>query len=226
MARRHPCVRVNRTGEEALILPFGVNPSFWDNRYAGDDFVFGTAPNDFLRQCADLIPAGPVLCLGEGEGRNAAYLAGRGHAVTAVDQSATGLAKARRLAADRGLPLDTAVADLSDYPIRSGAWAGIVSIFLHLPPELRARVHAQVAAGLLPGGIFVLESYTPAQLAFGTGGPKDPALLPTLAGLRAELAGLDLVIAREVEREVIEGAGHTGRAAVVQVLARRGAANR
>jgi SAM-dependent methyltransferase len=198
-----------------------MNPDFWDNRYAEADFVFGTAPNDFLRLCAQRIPAGPVLCLGEGEGRNAAFLAGRGHAVTAVDQSATGLAKARRLAADRGLALNTRVVDLQDYAIAPGAWAAIVSIFLHLPPGLRARVHAQIATGLQPGGVFILEAYTPAQLAFGTGGPKDVELLPTLAGLRAELAGLDPVIAHECERDVIEGTGHTGRAAVVQVLARR-----
>ena len=203
-----------------------MNPSFWDNRYATADFVFGTEPNDFLRTCAAQIPAGPVLCLGEGEGRNAVFLAGRGHAVTAVDQSATGLAKARRLASERGLTLETVVADLEDYRIQPGAWAGIVSIFLHLPPTLRARVYAQVVAGLCPGGIFILEAYTPAQLAFGTGGPKEVALLPTLASLRTELAGLDLVIARECERDVIEGAGHSGRAAVVQVLARRGAEKR
>jgi len=198
-----------------------MNPSFWDNRYAVADFVFGTAPNDFLRLGAERIPAGPVLCLGEGEGRNAAFLASRGHAVTAVDQSATGLAKARRLAADRGLTLATIVADLHDYPIQPGAWAAIVSIFLHLPPRLRARVYSQVATGLQPGGVFILEAYTPAQLAFGTGGPKEVELLPTLAGLRAELAGLDFVIAHECERDVLEGTGHTGRSAVVQVLARR-----
>ena len=203
-----------------------MNPAFWDNRYATADFVFGIEPNDYLRACAGHIPAGPVLCLGEGEGRNAVFLASRGHAVTAVDQSATGLAKARRLAAERNLALATTVADLADYRIQPGTWAGIVSIFLHLPPELRARVYAQAVAGLQPGGVFILEAYTPAQLAFGTGGPKEVALLPTLAGLRGELAGLDLVIARECERDVVEGAGHSGRAAVVQVLARRGAAKR
>jgi SAM-dependent methyltransferase len=202
-----------------------MNPAFWDNRYATAGFVFGTEPNDFLRACAGHIPAGRVLCLGEGEGRNAVFLAGRGHAVTAVDQSATGLTKARRLATERGLALETTVADLTDYAIQPGAWAGIVSIFLHLPPDLRTRVYARAVAGLQPGGVFILEAYTPAQLAFDTGGPKEEALLPTLAGLRAELPGLDLVIARECERDVIEGAGHSGRAAVVQVLARRGVAN-
>jgi SAM-dependent methyltransferase len=199
-----------------------MNPSFWDNRYAVDDFVFGTAPNEFLRECAERIPAGPVLCLGEGEGRNAVFLAGRGHAVTAVDQSTVGLAKARELAAAQGVSLTTTVADLQDYAITPCAWAGIVSIFLHLPPPLRRQVHAAVAAGLLPGGVFILEAYTPAQVQHRTGGPVNtPDLLMSLAQLRVDLAGLGFEIARELERDVIEGTGHTGHAAVVQVLARR-----
>lgn len=202
-----------------------LNPAygaeFWDNRYSTPDFVFGTEPNDFLRTVVDRIPAGPVLCLAEGEGRNAVFLATRGHAATATDLSATGLAKARALAAQRGVPLATEVADLTTYAIAAGAWSGIVAIFMHLPPELRRDVLARAAAGLRPGGVFVMEAYTPAQLAFGTGGPKDPALLPTLAQLRDELRGLEFVIGREIERDVHEGGGHTGRSAVVQVLARR-----
>jgi SAM-dependent methyltransferase len=202
-----------------------LNPAygaeFWNNRYSTSDFVFGTEPNDFLRSIADRIPPGPVLCLAEGEGRNAVFLATRGHAVTATDLSATGLAKARTLAAQRGVPLATEVGDLTTYAITPGAWGGIVAIFMHLPPELRRDVLARAATGLRPGGVFVMEAYTPAQLAFGTGGPKDPALLPTLAQLRDELPGLEFVIGRELERDVHEGGGHTGRSAVVQVLARR-----
>ena len=76
-------------------------------------------------------------------------------------------------------------------------------------------------AGLQPGGVFILEAYTPAQLAFNTGGPKDPELLMTLDGLREELVDLEFQIARELERDVIEGTGHTGRGAVVQILARK-----
>jgi SAM-dependent methyltransferase len=199
-----------------------MNPQFWDNRYAATDFVFGTAPNEFLRACADAIPAGPVLCLGEGEGRNAVFLAGRGHAVTAVDQSAVGLAKARELAAVQGVTLTTTVADLQDYTITPGDWAGIVSIFLHLPPPLRRQVCAAAAAGLQPGGVLILEAYTPAQVQHRTGGPvTTPELLVSLAQLRVDLAGLGFEIARELERDVIEGSAHTGNAAVVQVLAHR-----
>jgi hypothetical protein len=87
--------------------------------------------------------------------------------------------------------------------------------------ELRRELHAQVVRGLAPGGIYILEAYTPAQLKFGTGGPKDEALLMKLPALREELTGLDLLVAREIERDVVEGNGHTGRAAVVQIVARR-----
>lgn len=196
--------------------------SFWDQRYGNTEgFVFGTEPNDFLRDVAASIPAGPVLCLAEGEGRNAVFLARRGHAVTAMDQSAVGLAKAQALAATHGVRLETDRGDLATYALGRARWAGIVAIFMHLPPALRRDVLARAVEALAPGGVFVGEFYTPAQLAFGTGGPKDPALLPTLAELRADLCGLSLELGRELERDVIEGPGHTGRAAVVQVLARK-----
>lgn len=199
-----------------------MDPEFWNNRYAAaDGFVFGTEPNQFLAEMAVRIPPGPVLCIGEGEGRNAVHLATRGHAVTAVDQSSVGLSKAAQLAASRGVSITTEVADLTTTTlIAPGPWSGIVSIFVHLPLELRRKVHASVVRGLAPGGVYILEAYTPAQLTFGTGGPKDVALLMTLAALREELVGLELLVAREIERAVIEGNGHTGRAAVVQVVGR------
>ncbi len=196
-----------------------MDAEIWNNRYAAEGFVYGTEPNDFVAAVAERIPPGPVLCLAEGQGRNAVYLAVRGHPVTAVDQAEAGLAGARSLAASRGVPLETVTADLAKFRITPGAWAGIVSVWAHVPSALRRAVHAQVVSGLQPGGCFVLEAYTPAQLAHDTGGPRDPDLLPTAAQLREELAGLDFEIRRELERDVREGTKHTGLAAVVQVLA-------
>src|SRR6476660_8568476 len=98
----------------------------WDDRYSESGFAYGTEPNDFLVSVADRIPPGPVLTVGEGEGRNAVFLAGLGHEVLAVDQSEVGLAKARRWAGERELRVQTQQADLRDYPIEPGAWAGIV----------------------------------------------------------------------------------------------------
>jgi SAM-dependent methyltransferase len=192
--------------------------TFWDERYTTDDYVFGIEPNDFLREVAGRIPKGPVLCLGEGEGRNAVFLAGLGHPVTAVDSSRVGLDKAARLASARGVTIETHVADLADFAIEPGAWSGIVLIWLHLPPPLRERVHAACVRGLAPGGALVLEAYRPEQLAHGTGGPADVEKLMTLELLRGQFAELELAIAREVERDVREGSGHGGRSATVQVL--------
>jgi SAM-dependent methyltransferase len=198
-----------------------MDANSWDNRYAGAEYLYGTAPNDFVAEVALQIPSGPVLCLAEGEGRNAVYLAALGYVVTAVDQSAVALGKAKELAAARGVALETITADLADYSIAPGAWAGIVSVWAHVPPALRRRVHAQVARGLQPGGLFILEAYTPAQLTFNTGGPRSVEMFMTAVQLREELAGLDFEIVRELERDVREGTKHTGRAAVVQVVARR-----
>ena len=203
------------------MIDFIVDAAFWNERFAVADYVYGEGPNAFVAGSAPHIPAGPVLCLAEGEGRNAVHLAALGHRVTAVDQSQVGLAKAQRLANSRGVEIETLATDLADYRIAAGAWAGIIATFAHLPPALRRRVHGEVVSGLQPGGVFILEAYTPAQLAFNTGGPRSPEWLMTLAGLRSELAGLDLLVGREIEREIIEGAGHTGRGAVVQILARR-----
>lgn len=194
----------------------------WNQRYDMPGYFYGEEPNGFIAAHAHLIRPGPVLCLAEGEGRNAVFLAGRGHAVEAVDGSAVGMAKARQLAARRGVAIETHVADLANFTIKPDHWAGIVATFTHFPPALRRQVHAAVVAGLRPGGIYLLEAYTPAQLAHDTGGPRDPELLMQLEELRTELPGLAFEIGQEIEREVREGLGHTGRAAVVQVAARRG----
>lgn len=194
----------------------------WDERYAAEGYFYGTEPNDFLRDRYTAIPAdGEVLCLGEGEGRNAVFLAQHGRRVVALDQSALGLRKAEQLAASRSVRIATLQADLTSYAIEPLRWDGIVSIWCHLPSALRADVHRRVVTGLRPGGVFLLEAYTPDQIACGTGGPKEIDLLPTLADLRRELVGLDLVHAVERERVVVEGRGHSGLSAVVQVLARK-----
>ena len=194
---------------------------FWNHRYTRDDYLYGTEPNDFVAEVAARIPPGPVLCLAEGEGRNAVWLAARGHSVTVVDQSEVALAKALRLAVARGVAIETVVADLATYRITPATWAGIVATWAHLPPEVRRAVHGQAVRGLRPGGVFILEAYTPAQLAYDTGGPRNVEWLMSAAQLREELAGLEFEILGELERDVREGTAHTGRGAVVQVLARR-----
>ena len=193
----------------------------WDQRYAGDDYFYGTEPNDFLRAQVAQLPPGDVLCIGDGEGRNGVWLAQQGYAVTAVDASAQGLAKARALATARGVPLQTVHADLAEFDFGTARWSAVVSIFCHLPSALRRAVYARIPRSLRPGGVVLLESYTPAQLGRGTGGPPDRDMLVDLAMLRTDFAGLALVHGQELERDVVEGKGHRGRSAVVQFVARQ-----
>jgi SAM-dependent methyltransferase len=195
--------------------------AFWDERYSATGFAYGDRPNDFLAAVADRMPGGRALCLAEGEGRNAVFLAERGMEVEAVDLSPVALETAARLARERGVRLRTVAADLAEHRIAEESWDVIASIWCHLPPDLRGQVHRAIVRGLRPGGMLVLESYAPAQLGRGTGGPRTRELLVTLDDLRAELAGLDFLHAQELEREVFEGRYHTGLAAVVQVLARK-----
>lgn len=191
----------------------------WNERYAIKEYAYGKEPNDFLRRTADDIMPGNVLCLAEGEGRNAVYLAEQGFKVTAVDLSEVGLAKANRLAQERGVNIETIHADLADFQIEAESWNGVVSIFCHLPETIRKPLHQRVVAGLKPGGTLILEAYHPGQLQLDTGGPKDPDLLPDLDTLRAELVGLNMQLMHDIERPIQEGQFHNGEGHVVQILA-------
>lgn len=193
----------------------------WDQIFKHEEYYYGTKPNDFLRAHFNAIPAGGrVLCIGEGEGRNAVFLAQQGYVVTALDNSAVGLKKARELAQAKGVSITTVQVDLLEYEFGHNRWDGIVSIFCHLPPALRRKVHTAIPFALRPHGVALLEAYRPKQLEYGTGGPSDVKMLYELSKLEEEFIPLTHVIAQEVERHIAEGEGHQGRSATVQYLGR------
>ncbi len=193
----------------------------WNQRYSEEGFAYGTEPNDFLKSQYFRIPkGGQVLCLAEGEGRNAVFLARQGYLVTAVDQSSVGLQKAENLALEHGVDISTRVADLADYDLGSEVWDGIISIAAHVPPLLRKELHDQVIHSLKGNGIFILEAYTKRHLDMdGVGGPPHKELFMSLDELKVELEGLEFIIAKEVDRNISEGKYHQGESAVVQVVA-------
>ena len=195
----------------------------WDERYSASDYFYGKEPNDFLRKQIKRLPAGgQVLCLAEGEGRNAVYLAREGFQVAAVDGSRVGLKKLEALAKEAGVSVKTVCADLAEFEIQPGSWDAIIAIWCHLPSTLRRKAHAASVQGLRKGGAFLLEAYRPEQLKYGTGGPKDPDFLMNLEILRPELTGLRLEVEIEKDREIHEGKGHQGPSSVVQVMGFQG----
>lgn len=192
----------------------------WNQRYGSDEYAYGIEPNSFLAQNAKIL-VGPVLCLAEGEGRNAVFLASLGLDVLGVDGSEVGLAKAQKLAATRGVSIRTEVADLATYEPPENFFGSVVAISAHLPSEVRKRLHRLVERALKPGGIILLEAYTKAQISRNTGGPKDPDMLMARVEIENEFPNCEPLLSQEIEREVIEGRFHTGLASVLQFIARK-----
>lgn len=196
--------------------------SFWNARYANDEFAYGTAPNDFLVATAPRLHAGSrVLCIGDGEGRNSVWLAQQGHRVTALDVSDQGMAKAKQFAAGASVALETIVADVTRHDFGHSSWDAVVSIFLHLPATARRKVHRRCIAALVPDGLFIYEAYGPEQLGRGTGGPPEPHLLHPLHEVVQDFAGCVIEHQASLVRRVTEGRLHRGDGAVVQLIVRR-----
>lgn len=193
----------------------------WNDRYASDEYAYGTAPNDFLKEKASTLPQGKILCLAEGEGRNAVWLAEQGFDVTGVDASSVGLAKAQQLAEKRNVKVTTQIADLNDYDIGTQQWDGIVSIFCHVPRLLQEKLHKACVQGLKPGGVMLLEAYTPKQLNLKTGGPPSKDMMMDKASLQKQLTGLTFLHLVECDRDIQEGTFHHGTGSVVQLIARK-----
>jgi 2-polyprenyl-3-methyl-5-hydroxy-6-metoxy-1,4-benzoquinol methylase len=194
-------------------------PDLWDQRYTQNSYVYGRQPNAFLVSQINQLPKGKVLSLAEGQGRNAIYMAQQGYEVTAVDGSAVAMQQTAEFARESGLSITTITTDLADFKIGIEKWDVILSIYCHLPSALRKTVHRQVIQELKPGGMYLLESFTPQQIKNQTGGPKNPDMLASLAALQEELHGLEFIHAQELERDVQEGLHHSGMASVVQLLA-------
>lgn len=195
----------------------------WNKRFSAEGFLFGTEPNSWLRQHADLWKKGDrVLSVADGEGRNSVWLAGRGLRVDAFDISEVGVRKAREFAASRGVQVDFAVADCDGFAWPEAAYDGIAVIFIQFAdPEMRQRIFGRVVRSLKPGGTLVLQGYTPKQLDYRTGGPPIASHLYTPELLREAFAGLDILELREYEDELAEGTGHKGRSALIGMVARK-----
>jgi len=195
----------------------------WNQRFSGDDYLFGTEPNQFLASQADLLKAGDrVLAVADGEGRNGVWLASRGLDVLSIDFSENALAKARRLAAARGVTLRTELADLYAWDWGEDRFDVIVAIFIQFaPPEQRRRIFRGMAAALVPGGHLIMQGYRPKQLEYGTGGPPHAENMYTADLLRLEFADLEILRLEEHDSEVAEGAGHHGLSALIDLVARK-----
>ncbi|MFP4063274.1 MAG: SAM-dependent methyltransferase [Halochromatium sp.] len=195
----------------------------WDQRFDRDDYFYGTEPSRFLvAQRALLRPGLRALAVAEGEGRNAVYLAERGLEVTAMDSSRVALAKAQRLAQERGVEVDLQHADLQHWRWTPETYDLVVAIFIQFAePALRADLFAGMQRTLAPGGVLLLHGFTPAQLAYRSGGPPCAEQLYTPELLREAFAGMEILRLADYAFELQEGSGHVGQAALIDLVARK-----
>lgn len=190
----------------------------WQQRYSDDAYLYGTAPNDFLVQQGKRLAGKKILCVAEGEGRNAVYLAKLGCDVTAVEIAPAGVEKIKRLAQKEGVSLNVIEADLATWHWPVASFDVVVAIFAHFPVPTRKQIHRSIVDALTPTGTLVLEAYTPEQLDYKTGGPPKAEMMMSGESVQEEFAGLQFDLLQEVKRQVNEGQGHNGLAAVVQCV--------
>ncbi len=193
----------------------------WDERYATEQYVFGTQPAEFMAAHAHLLrPGQRALAVADGEGRNSVFLAQQGVAVVAMDASPVGVAKAERLAAERGVNVDFRVADILAWEWTPLAYDAVVAIFIQfLTPAQRATVFDGMQRTLRPGGRLLLHGYRPEQVGLGTGGPSDPAHMYTEDLLRNSFAEMQIERLESYDVQIEEGVGHVGRSALIDLIA-------
>ena len=197
--------------------------SVWDERYAGEEYLFGTEPNEFLVSQGHLLKPGmSCLAVADGEGRNGVWLAQQGLTVLSVEASAVALEKAKILARLRGVSIDFEQADLARWPWGENRFDVVAAIFIQFAsPALRAQMFAGIKRCLKPGGLLLLQGYTPRQLEYKTGGPPVAENMYTEALLRDAFGDMEIAHLREHDDHIGEGVAHSGISALIDMVARK-----
>ncbi len=195
----------------------------WDSRFQGAEYIFGTEPNAYLKRHANRWNFGQrVLCVADGEGRNSVWLAQQGIKVDAFDISEVGIEKAKKLAETREVSIDFSVSDCDSWQWLENSYDGVVAVFVQFAdPAMRERLFSNIAKCLKPGGILVLQGYTPQQLIYKTGGPSIASHLYTEAMLLEAFAQMEILDLSAYEEELQEGTQHLGRSALIGLTARK-----
>lgn len=198
----------------------------WNARFSAAGYVFGESPNAYLREHSQLLRPGLSLAVADGEGRNSVWLAEHGWRVEAFDFSPFAVDKAADLARRRGVAVPEQL-QLHCSSWESFAWTpehydNVVAIFIQFAsPEERERLFARMHETLKPGGVLLIQGYGHEQLKYNTGGPGVLENLYDEALLTRSFAGYELLDLRTYEDDLSEGAGHSGRSALVGMVARK-----
>ncbi|MBB6443587.1 SAM-dependent methyltransferase [Bacillus benzoevorans] len=193
----------------------------WDKRFDEEQYIYGKAPNQFLAGLADRLLPGETLAIAEGEGRNAAYLAKKGHRVTTWDYAPSGIRKTLALAEEMGVEVRAELKDLEQAVWEENKWDNMINVFGHFPTPLRMKTLKGVKQAVKPGGFFLTEVYSVHQLVYKTGGPRDIELLYRPEEFLQVFADWKIIHFFMGEAERHEGELHNGKCHVIQLLAQK-----
>ena len=205
-------------------MGFSDATQFWNERFNKEEFIFGKEPNQYLVEQTKryLTPGNKVLCIADGEGRNGVWLAKQGMQVIGFDVSDIALVKAKQFAKDNQVEIAYSLSDTDGFDWQENSYDAIIAIFIQFAdPVMRTRIFKQIQGALKPGGILILQGYTPKQLEYKTGGPSLLEHLYTeemISDLVNEMEILDL---RCYEKELNEGARHAGMSALLGMVAKK-----
>lgn len=197
--------------------------ALWNAKFQEKEFLYGEEPNHFIKEHLELLlPCEYIICLGEGEGRNAIFLADKGLQVEALDISDVALLKLRKHAKANYVQIKIRHT-LLQYWQPTSLYGAVVCTYLHLPKKDQSLLFKKAIASLKVGGIFIAELFSDSQKSFHSGGPKEPDLLYALSDISDTLKFLPCTILKLAQEIVIlqEGEKHVGRASVIRVICKK-----
>lgn len=194
-----------------------MSSTMWDQRYAAEEYVYGTSPNQFFSKELDKLETGKLLLPAEGEGRNAVYAASMGWNVTAFDTSFEGRKKALRLATQRGVQIHYQLAGYNNVLLPEGHFDCVAMVYAHAAASDRTQRHRRMLSFLKEGGTFILEAFSKEQIQNQTGGPKNIDMLFSEEELMLDFQELTNLKIWKEEIDLQEGPFHSGKANVIRL---------
>ena len=205
-------------------MSFEDATQFWNERFDKEEFIFGKEPNEYLVEQTKkyLKPGQKVLCIADGEGRNGVWLAKQGMQVVGFDASDIALAKAKQFAKENQVEVEYTFSDTDSFAWQSNTYDAVIAIFIQFAdPAMRERIFQKAHETLKQGGIFILQGYTPKQLEYKTGGPSLIEHLYTEQMIRDLAKDFEILELSVYEKELSEGARHTGMSALLGLTAKK-----
>ena len=198
----------------------------WNDRYSSEEFAYGTAPNNYLKEQLEKLKNGNILFPAEGEGRNAVFAAQLGWKVSAFDISAEGKNKALKLAEANDVEIDYLVGELETLNYQEEQFDAIALIYAHFPAAIKSSIHKILETYLRKGGVIIFEAFSKKHLEYlaindKVGGPKDIESLFSIEEIQSDFPDYEIIQLEEKEIELNEGLFHNGKGSVIRFIGKK-----